>query len=162
MNAGGTLNAAAPDDPGGYYDGLDVPSAAERARQLQEPADRLTRGGAEDIARAQEGLGTLGRLGINAGVGALQMGADAALGLATGGNAMIPMMVRSFGGGAQEAREKGYSTEQQVAMGLASASIEYFSEKLFGGNPVYDKDAGLVNKLVGKVVKNEKVFLVIW
>ena len=44
-----------------------------------------------------------------------------------------------------------------MLLGLANAATEYFSERLFGGNPVYDTDVGLVNRLVGKLVKNPKV-----
>lgn len=126
----------------------------DAAPMLYETADRLSESGAADIGRAQEGLGRGGRMLVQAGAAGVQMGADALLGL---GNAMLPMMLRSFGGGAQEARQKGYSTAQQMALGLTSAATEYFTEKLFGGNPVYDSDAGLINKLVGKLVKNEKV-----
>ena len=114
----------------------------------------MTQRGAEDLARAQEYTGRAGRLLTNAGMASAQMAADAALGL---GNAMIPMMIRSYGAGAQEARQKGYSTQQQAALGLAGAATEYFTEKLFGGNPLYDEGAGLVNKLVGKITSNQNV-----
>ena len=97
------------------------------------------------------------KVGVQAAVAATQMGADVALGALTGGGSMLPMVVRSFGGGVQEAREKGYSAKQQVALGLANAATEWFTEKLFGGNPAYDTDVGLVNKLVAKVSKNERL-----
>ena len=46
---------------------------------------------------------------------------------------MLPMLARSFGGGVQEARAKGYGEGQQVLLGLANAATEYFSERLFSG-----------------------------
>lgn len=132
-------------------------STAAQAEQLQQRGSRLKQSGSEDVERAQQGLGTLGRLGVQAAVAATQMGADVALGALTGGGSMLPMVVRSFGGGVQEAREKGYDAKQQVALGLANAATEWFTEKLFGGNPAYDTDVGLVNKLVAKVSKNERL-----
>lgn len=132
-------------------------STQRQAEALQELGSSLKQSGGEDIARAQQGLGTVGRLAVNAGVAAGQMGLDIGLGAVTGGGAMLPMIIRSFGGGVQEAREKGYNVKQQLALGVTNAATEYFTEKLFGGNPVYDADTGLVNKLVAKVSKNEKL-----
>ena len=117
----------------------------------------MSESGAQDIAKAQEGLDPMGKMLVKAGAAVTQMGGDAAVALTTGGSSMLPMLTRSFGGGVQEARAKGYSEDQQIALGLANAATEYFSERLFGGNPVYDTDVGLVNRLVGKLVKNPKV-----
>ena len=127
------------------------------AQNLYKNEDNLSNSAAQDLERAQQGLGTPGRLAVAGAGAALQMGADIGLGALTGLGNMVPMMVRSFGGGAQEARRKGYSHNQQMLMGLSTAATEYFTEKLFGGNPVYDADAGLVNRLVDKVVKNDSV-----
>lgn len=131
------------------------------AEKMQDFADRMSGSGAQDIARAQEGLDPMGRMLVNAGVGVTQMAGDAALAFATGGSSMLPMVTRSFGGGVQEARAKGYNENQQMLLGLTNAATEYFSERLFGGNPVYDTDVGLVNRLVGKLVKNPKVMEVL-
>ena len=127
------------------------------AQNLYRNAGNLSDSAAQDLERAQQGLGTPGRLAVAGAGAALQMGADIGLGALTGLGNMVPMMVRSFGGGAQEARRKGYSHNQQMLMGLSTAATEYFTEKLFGGNPVYDADAGLVNRLVNKVLKNDSV-----
>lgn len=130
----------------------------ERAAQrVQRATDRLSEKGSLDLGRAQQGLGTPGRLAVAGASAVMQMGADIGLGAVTGVGNMVPMMLRSFGGGAQEARKKGYSHEQQMQLGLANAATEFFTEKLFGGNPVYDADAGLVNRLVDKVVRNDSV-----
>jgi len=129
-----------------------------QAKHFQGVSDKLLQSGSRDIERAQEGLGWAGRTAINAGVAATQMLGDLAIGAATGGGAMLPMVIRSFGGGVQEARQKGYNALQQTGLGLAGAATEWFTEKLFGGNPVYDKaGAGIVNKLVAKLTKNKKL-----
>lgn len=86
------------------------------------------------------------------GVAGAQMYIDALTGGALGTGTMAPMMVRSFGYGAQEAADAGFGANGQVLNGIKSAGVEYLSEKLFGGNPVYDADAGLVNKLLGTVL----------
>ena len=124
------------------------------APQLYQAADKLSDSAAADISRAQEGASELGRLAINTGIAGVQMAGDLVMG---GGNAMVPMMIRSFGGGAQEARQKGYSTEQQLALGLSSAATEWATEKLFGGNPIYDNsDAGLVNRAISAALQKFK------
>ena len=144
----------------------------EYARRIQEHSRRaaekmngwvegVTRSGAADIAKAQEGLNPAGKLAVDLGVAVTQMAGDGAVGMVTGGGGMLPLLVRSFGGGAYEARQKGYSEEKQVALGLARAATEYFTERLFGGNPVYDRDAGLVNKLVEKVTGDSRLLAVL-
>lgn len=117
----------------------------DTAPQIYDAAERLGDSAAADIERAQQGTNGIERALVNAGVAGVQMTGDVVLG---GGNGIIPMMVRSFGGGAQEARKKGYSVGQQLSLGLANAATEYFSEKLFGGNPAYDADVGLVNRAI--------------
>ena len=139
------------------YDALTSARNAQAgaAKETVKLADQISESGALDIERAKQGASKAGQLLIDAGVGTAQMAADVGLGLATGGGSMLPMVIRSFGGGAQEARQQGYSIQKQTALGLASAATEYFTEKLFGGNPAYDTDVGLVNKLVDKLTKNK-------
>lgn len=126
-------------------------------KNVKDTARQLNASAARDIDRASDGLGIVGRTLVNAGVAGVQMGADVAAGALTGGGSMLPMVVRSFGGGVQDAEAKGYSYGQAMSIGLANAATEYFTEKLFGGNPAYDADVGFVNKLVAKVTKNEKL-----
>ena len=78
--------------------------AAEAAYGL---ADQLSESAAEDIARAKEGTGALGGLAVDVGIAGAQMGMDALAAALTGGSALVPMAVRSFGSGAQEARQSG-------------------------------------------------------
>ena len=102
--------------------------------------------------------GTVGDVLLDATAAGAQMVGDIVVGAATGGSATIPMVVRSFGSGVQEARNKGYNINQQMALGLSSAAIEYVTEKFFGGNPFYDNaQAGLVNKLIGKMSQNKEL-----
>ena len=136
----------------------DAVNANEETGSLaREAAQQLTAAGAEDIEKAQKGLGWLGKVAVQAGAASVQMGVDATLGLATGGGTMAPMVFRSFGNGVQAAAQKGYNANQQIALGITTAATEYFTEKLFGGNPVYDTDVGLINKLVGKIAGNGKL-----
>ena len=150
-----------------YIDrGWEAPTRADdyklnaQANAVKRAGDELRYAGAENMARAQEGLGTVGRLGITGLVAGTQMAADLGTGALIGGGSMLPMVVRSFGGGVQDARDKGYTVDQQLALGLANAATEYFTEKLFGGNLVYDKagktistkDVGLVNKAINAAV----------
>ncbi len=123
----------------------------------RDAAAEITRSGAADIERAKTGASAGGRLLVGAGAAGAQMLGDIAIGAATGLGNMAPMMARSFGGGTQEAREKGYTQKQQIALGVSSAATEYLSEKLFGGNPVYDADAGLVSRLAGKLSHNDRL-----
>lgn len=135
-----------------------VTANKKTGKEARAASAELSESGAKDIEKASEGLGVVGKTLIQAGSAGIQMAADAALGVATGGGSMLPMMIRSFGGGTQEAAAKGYDIKQQLSLGLANAATEYFTEKLFGGNPVYDKEGvGLVNKLIGKITQNEMV-----
>ena len=93
-------------------------------------ADRLADSGTRDINKAKSGLGKVGQLAVDVGAAGAQMGADAVLGLATGGSALFPMFMRSAGGSAQEARRAGATHEQQVNYGLASGALSVATEKI--------------------------------
>lgn len=100
------------------------------AEQSYAAADQLAQSGQEDVERAKEGLSGLGKFAVDVGVGGAQLGADIAGGLATGGWTMFPLMLRSFGSGAQEARQEGADTRQAAAYGAASALTEILTEKI--------------------------------
>lgn len=117
---------------------------AERAAgNIYKAADQLSDSGAKDINKAKSGLGKVGQLAVDVGVAGAQMGADAVLGLATGGSALFPMFMRSAGGSAQEARRQGATHEQQVNYGFASGALSVATEKI--GNA-----AGPFRKMFGK------------
>lgn len=107
-----------------------IESGERAAAGAYDIADRLADSGAKDINKAKSGLGKVGQLAVDAGVAGAQMGADAVLGLATGGSALFPMFMRSAGGSAQEARRAGATHEQQVNYGLASGALSVATEKI--------------------------------
>lgn len=100
------------------------------AGAIYKAADRLADSGAKDINKAKSGLGKVGQLAVDVGAAGAQMGADAVLGLATGGSALPAMFVRSGGGSAQEARRAGATHEQQVNYGFASGALSVATEKI--------------------------------
>ena len=100
------------------------------AQNVYDTADWLAESGNADVERAKSGLGALGRTVVDVGVAGGQMLADAGLGALTGGSALVPMAIRSFGGGAQEARQAGATYGQQVAYGLGSGAVSVATEKL--------------------------------
>lgn len=121
-------------------------------------ADAQARQAEESIATAKQGLGTVGQFLVDAGVAGTQMAADVGIAALTGGSSLAPMAVRSFGSGVQQARNKGYDLNQQMALGLGSAATEWATEKLFGGNPLYDQaNSGVINKVIAKVTQNEDI-----
>lgn len=95
-------------------------------------------------------------------VGAMWMdafaaGASGAMGLMEGATSLQIMGTRAAGSAMLDAQEKGYSEMEQLMVGAAVGGLEVISEKLFGGNPLYDTDKGLVNRLVEKVTKNPTI-----
>lgn len=100
------------------------------AQGIYSVADKLSDSGTRDIERAKKDLGAAGRLAVDVGVAGAQMGADAALGLLTGGSALPAMFVRSTGGSAQEARRAGATHQQQVNYGFASGALSVATEKI--------------------------------
>lgn len=98
--------------------------------QSYTAADQLAQSGQADVERAKAGLGGLGSFAVDVGVGGLQLGADIAGGIVTSGGTMLPLLLRSYGGGAQEARQEGATTGQAAAYGAASALTEALTEKI--------------------------------
>ena len=114
-----------------YRQAYGVGGEVERTSDaIYKTADRLADSGAKDINKAKSGLGKVGQLAVDVGVAGAQMGADAVLGLATGGSALPAMFVRSGGGSAQEARRQGATHEQQVNYGFASGALSVATEKI--------------------------------
>ena len=114
-----------------YQQAYGVGGEVERTSDaIYKVADILADSGAKDINKAKSGLGKVGQLAVDVGVAGAQMGADAVLGLATGGSALPAMFVRSGGGSAQEARRQGATHEQQVNYGFASGALSVATEKI--------------------------------
>lgn len=99
-----------------------------------ELADDIQQSSAQDIERAKEGLGGVGRVLVDAGASMTQTALDTAANalLGTPGS-MGAFAMRAFGGGTQQARQDNPNStlEQQVLYGTASAAKEVFTEKMF-------------------------------
>ena len=103
-----------------------ITRATER---VYETADQLAESSERYIQEAKEGLGTVGQAAVDIGAAGVQLGGDILLGALTG-TALAPMAVRSFGSGAQEARQEGATLGQQVAYGAGSAALGVATEKI--------------------------------
>ena len=80
---------------------------SQAVQRIQGGADRLSASSQEDIATAKEGLGRAGQFAVDVGVAGTQLLGDILAGSVTGGGALLPMAVRSFGSSAQTARQSG-------------------------------------------------------
>lgn len=125
------------------------------AAKLYKTADDLAERGAQDVQEAKRGLGKVGSLAVDAGVGGMQLGADILLGLPTGG-AMLPMALRSAGGASQEARQEGASHEQQAGYGMAAGAISVLTEGLSNAAKPLAKvfGKGIADDMVDQAVKS--------
>lgn len=125
------------------------------AAKLYKTADDLAERGAQDVQEAKQGLGKVGSLAVDAGVGGMQRGADILLGLPTGG-AMLPMALRSAGGASQEARQEGASHEQQAGYGMAAGAISVLTEGLSNAAKPLAKvfGKGIADDMVDQAVKS--------
>ena len=126
----------------------------ETADTLYGKSLDLIDSGSKDVEKAKEDLGFVGRAAVDLGVAGTQMAADAALGTFTG-TALIPMFIRSFGGGAIEAKQNGATYGQQLAYGALSAGTEVATEKISNVSGVFKKvyGGGVVDEAVKKAVK---------
>lgn len=88
--------------------------------------------------------------GATAGMGTAAVEAS---GLTTG----KIMALRAGGNGILDAAKKGYSGTEQILLGVATGALEYVSEKMFGGNPIYDADGGFVTNALAKLIQNPKI-----
>ena len=129
-------------------------SHLENARLLQEQLGQTmqdTTQGHSDVGKwVIEQMPSMGNMLLNsASAGAIGAPSLATLGTTAGGSAYV------------DARNDGASNGQALAYGIVNGALEVGSEKLFGGNPLYDTDAGLVNKLVGKLTDNKTVMRIL-
>lgn len=117
-------------------------TADASAKELQTKASALRQSGTEDLEKAKEGMGALGKFGVDLSSQMLMWGSDAALGAVTGGGALPYMFIRSFGDASMTARESGATKGQQAFAGLAAGSVEAATEKLFSPFQAFKKTAG--------------------
>lgn len=126
----------------------------ENAKILQEQSAQVmqqaTQGHSPAAKWVIEQMPSAGNMLLNVGTAGMAGVPNlAALGTTAGGNAYI------------EAKNDGATDEQALAYGVVNGSLEVLSEKLFGGNPLYDTDAGLVNKLVAKLTDNRTIMRIL-
>lgn len=133
----------------------------EKAAQAgMEEADRLSASSAKDLNAAKTGLGTIGKAAVDIGAAGAQMLGDIAAGAVTGGGSLLPMAIRSFGSGAQEARQSGATLGQQLAYGAGSGALSVATEKLSSVAAPFKKafGAGVLDKAIekaaGKLAQN--------
>jgi hypothetical protein len=141
---------------GAHYSGEnemanELRSAADVARESQVEAGDMIAQGNENIQRAKDGASALGRLGVDLGVGALDLGADAAANLVAPGTGIITMGMRVFGDAANEERQKGGDLNKQMLAGTKAAAIEVLTEKISGPfEKVYGKT--ITGKAINKAI----------
>jgi len=100
------------------------------ANQVYQKADALDASADKDIQRAKQGAGAVGQFAVDLGVAGTQMLGDVAASAVLPGSGLALMGARSFGSGAQEARQSGASFGQQVAYGAGSAALGVATEKI--------------------------------
>lgn len=142
------------DDFSSYYTGEIMTDGEEVARGYRDELNRLmdeVEGKYKGVPLwIQQQMPSLGNMLFGAGVsGSVGVNNLATLGVTAGGNSAL------------DAKEKGASDAQALAYGVVAGGLEVFSEKLFGGNPIYDTDAGLVNKAVGKLTDNKTIMKIL-
>ena len=134
----------------------------ERATEAAHGAEeQWSASAAADQERAKEGLGTLGRIGVDAGVAGTQMLGDIGFGWVTGGGTKMAMAGRVFGGGTREARAEEANLGEQIGYGAASAAVAVLTEQLsnmaapfskaFGKGFADDMAEELIQKTVDKL-----------
>lgn len=136
---------------------LDAFGAADEAQKgaAEEAADfanALQYGSQKDYEATKEGLGTAGRLAVDAAAGAGDILVDIATGVPT-----LSMAARAFGNAANEADSNGATVDKQLDYALAQAGKSYMLKKLLGGvGKVYGKSklASVTDKVWNKVSKN--------
>ncbi len=122
---------------------------------IYDTADTLAESSAQDVAQAKAGTGSVGSFLVDVGVAGAQMAGDIGAGLLTGGSALVPMAVRSFGGSAQEARRSGADLGKQLVYGAGSAALSAATEKISNVAAPFRKafGTGVADKLAEKLVR---------
>lgn len=117
---------------GAYGKAYGTDGANERAANtVYGAADRLADSANADIERAQEGLGTVGKLLTGAGVAGTQMAIDMLT--APPGATLVPLFFRASGQAAQGARREGADFDTANTVGGITGAVEVLTEKMFDG-----------------------------
>ena len=152
--AGDVVGAAAAGTVGGIANAVNTVQELAGAKDVDR---RLAGNAAKDSQRftqsAKEGFGGVGQFAVDAGVSGLQLLGDAAASALVPGAGLAVMGTRSFGSGAQEARQSGASVGQQALYGLGSAATSVLTEKLSNVSRLFGKTfgAGVLDKALSKL-----------
>lgn len=103
----------------------------ENLQNLVNQADELMMSGQEDIDKAKEGAGALGKVMIDLGANAAQMTGDMSMNYILPGLGMLSLMNRASGGAGMEGRQIGMDVNQQMAYAAGTGMIEGLSEGIF-------------------------------
>lgn len=128
---------------------------------FEKKMSALSEEGAEELETAKFGRSKAGQILTDVGVQAVSMAADAGLGLLTGGGALLPMAIRSYGGGSQQAFANGGNRDKAALVGAANAAVELVSEKMFdvlgiyGGGLGDDAAEKIVDYVIGRLAKSD-------
>ena len=117
-------------------------------------SQELNRQSGEDIAKAKEGLGTVGRIAVDTGAALGDILIDAASGMGA-----LNMAGRVFGKSAIEAEAAGANTAQQLAYGTATAAFATGLNKVIDGLAgVYGKGFGddAAEAFIAKIASTDK------
>lgn len=142
------------DDFSSYYTGESMTAGEETARYYRDELNKL----GDEIEGKYKGvplwiqqqMPSAGNMLFGAGLSGI-----------AGVNNLVTLGLTSGGNSALEAKDKGASDAQALAYGVVAGGLEVFSERLFGGNPIYDTDAGLVNQAVGKLTSNKTIMKIL-
>lgn len=142
------------DDFSSYYTGESMTAGEETARYYKDELNRIgdeIEGKYKGIPLwIQQQMPSAGNMLFGAGLSGI-----------AGVNNLVTLGLTSGGNSALEAKDKGASDAQALAYGVVAGGLEVFSERLFGGNPIYDADAGLVNQAVGKLTSNKTIMKIL-
>lgn len=116
----------------------------DEEQRLYDIADSLSYRSAEKTVAAKEGLGTVGKFGVDLTQQFIQQGIDAGGRLL--GLGMLPFFSRAAGGAMGEARQAGASSGQQLLYGFTVGGIETAIEKVSGSNKLFGK--GVLDKAI--------------
>lgn len=142
------------DDFSSYYTGESMTAGEETARYYKDELNKLgneIEGKYKGVPLwIQQQMPSAGNMLFGAGLSGI-----------AGVNNLVTLGLTSGGNSALEAKDKGASDAQALAYGVVAGGLEVFSERLFGGNPIYDADAGLVNQAVGKLTSNKTIMKIL-
>lgn len=131
---------------------LDNQSLENTSEAIYGAANKAAEQSALDLYRSKKGLGTFGRGLMDVTSSGTQMLGDIAAGYLLPGGMMTAVGLRSFGGGALEARNDGASFGEQLGYGAAQAGLEMLTEKISDAAGLL-KGGGSVDDVVKEVIR---------